>query len=113
MQDRLPKNTPIDMDKWREIVDAWSKSGENQKAFCERNGLSLNTFGYARSKLLQRDKPKNQFIPLTVKNNDGGTTAVSSAIILENTRGYKLYLPASLSLDQFANLFKLSGWLDA
>ncbi len=50
------KNTPIDMDKWREVVEAWKKSGENQKAYCQRLGISLNTFSYARSKLLKQAK---------------------------------------------------------
>ena len=113
MQNPSTKNTPLDMNKWRQLIEAWSKSGENQKTFCDRLGLSLNTFIYARSKLLQQDKPKAQFVPLTVKNNSEEKTSSSSVIVLENSRGYKLHIPTSLSLEQLTKLFKLSGWHDA
>ncbi len=113
MQNHSTKNTPLDMNKWREIIEAWSKSNENQKTYCDRLGLSLNTFVYARSKLLQQDKPKNQFIPLTIKSDSDEKALPSSVIVLENLRGYKLHLPTSLSLEQLTKLFKLSGWHDA
>ncbi len=74
MKNHSAKNTPIDMDKRREIVEAWNKSGKNQKAYCQLLGISLNTFSYARSKLLKQAKSKTRFIPLivkvTVKKND-------------------------------------------
>lgn len=70
MQNQSAKNAPLDMNKWREIVEAWNKSGENQKTYCERLGISLNTFSYVRSKLLQQNKSHTQFIPLTIKNNE-------------------------------------------
>ena len=103
------KNLPLDMNKWREIIKEWNKSGENQKTYCQRLGLNLNTFIYARSKLREpKQSKKPQFVSLTVKNDEEKLSA--SSIILENPRGYKLYLSASLSLDQLMKVFKLSGW---
>jgi hypothetical protein len=113
MQNHRIKNASLDMDKWQEIVEAWSKSGENQKTYCQRLGVSLNTFSYARSKLLQKDKPKAQFIPLTIKSNSEEKTFSPSNIVFENPHGYKLHLSASLSLEQLAKVFNLSGWNDA
>lgn len=113
MQNHSAKNIPLDMDKWREIIEAWNKSGESQKTYCLRLGFSINTFTYARSKLLQQDKPKTQFVPLTIKNNSEEKILPPSAIVLENPLGYKLHLSASLSIEQLAKLFKLSGWNDA
>lgn len=113
MQNHLEKSTPLDMDRWHEIIKAWEKSGENQKAYCERLGVSLNTFSYARSKLLQQNKPKAQFIPLTIKSNSEEKALTPSAIVLENTQGYKLHLSANLSLEQLTKLFKISGWNNA
>jgi hypothetical protein len=113
MKNHSTKNTPLDMNKWREIIETWSKSHENQKAYCARLGLSLNTFGYARSKLLQQNKQKTQFLPLVVKSNCEDKTSPSSVVVLENLSGYKLHLPVSLSLEQLTKLFKLSGWCDA
>lgn len=113
MQKHSANNTPLDMEKWRGIVEAWNKSGENQKAYCQRLGVSLNTFSYVRSKLMRQDKPKNQFLPLTIKNCNEEKTLSPSVIVLENRQGFKLHIPASLSLEQLAKLFKLSGWNDA
>lgn len=114
MQNHSTKNTSLDMDKWRKIIEAWNKSGESQKTYCLRLGLSFNTFTYARSKLLQQDNPETQFVPLTVKcSSEEEKTLLQSAIVLENPHGYKLHFSASLSLEQFAELFKLSGWNNA
>ena len=113
MQNYPAKNTPLDMDKWREIIEGWNESSQSQKAYCQRLGVNLNTFSYARSKLLQKGKSKTQFIPVTIKSNNEEKLSVSSLIILENPHGYKLHLSASLSLEQLAKLFKLSGWNDA
>jgi hypothetical protein len=113
MQNHSAKNTPLDIDKWREIIEAWNKSGDTQKAYCQRLGVNLNTFSYLRSKLLQKNNPKTQFIPLTVKSNNAEKIIPSSIITLENARGYKLQFSASLSLEQLTKLFQLSGWNDA
>ncbi len=113
MQTHAEKNTQLDMDRWHEIIKAWEKSGENQKAYCERLGVSLNTFSYARSKLLKQNKPKAQFIPLTIKNNSEENALTPSVMVLENTQGYKLHLSASLSVEQLTKIFKISGWNNA
>jgi hypothetical protein len=113
MQNHPTKNTPLDMDKWREIIEAWNKSGESQKSFCERLGVSLNTFTYARVKLLQQEKPKAQFVPLTIKNSLEEKALLPSVFVIENPQGYKLHLSASLPLEQLTKLFKLSGWNNA
>ena len=112
MENQLPKTTLLDMDKWRDIIEGWGRSGENQKTYCNRLGLSINTFAYVRSKLLQQEKQKNPFVRLSVKNSVVGNIS-NPSITLENPRGYKLNLSADLSLDQLSRLFKLSGWSDA
>jgi predicted enzyme involved in methoxymalonyl-ACP biosynthesis len=84
MQNHPVKNSPLDKEKWREIIEAWNKSGENQKAYCQRLGISINTFTYARGKMMLHDKPKAQFIPVTVNNNSAEKNMPQSAIVLEN-----------------------------
>ncbi len=37
--------------EWRQLIDAQASSGLTQKAFCERAGVSLATFGYWKRKL--------------------------------------------------------------
>lgn len=111
MEHLTKKNSSIDLTKWREIVNDWEQSGESQKIYCGRIGVSLNTFVYARNKLLQKPKTKTTFAPLVIKNNEEAN--IASQIVLENNRGYKLHFPVSLSAEQIAKLFKLSGWYDA
>lgn len=113
MENRVKKNLPIDLAKWREIVNDWELSGESQKIYCERTGISLNTFVYARNKLRQKPKLKTTFTPLVIKNHEETTITSQLSIILENHRGYKLHFPVSLSAEQIAKLLKLSGWYDA
>jgi hypothetical protein len=36
-----PKNIPLDMDKWQDLVEAWDATKENQKAYCQRLGISI------------------------------------------------------------------------
>ena len=37
--------------KWQELIDEQAASGLTQKAFCERAGLPIATFGYWKRKL--------------------------------------------------------------
>jgi len=114
MQNHAAKNFLLDMERWREIVDAWGKSGESQKNYCQRIGVSLNTFTYARGKLSQKKKEKTLFAPVTLKgNHEEKALLPSSVLTLETPQGYKLHFPAALSLEQLAKLFQLSGWRHA
>lgn len=113
MQTNSAKIIPLDMEKWREIVDCWNTSGESQKAYCQRLGISFNTFSYVRSKLILQNKPKVQFAPFTINNKEIEKATSQTAIVLENPDGYKLHISASLSLEQLTKLFKLSGWNNA
>lgn len=107
------KKITLDMNEWHEIINKWSNSGESQKVYCERLGISLNTFTYVRGKLQKHTNPPIQFAPLTVKKNNEDSALMQSFMVLENTRGYKLSFPASLSLEQLVKIFDLSGWKDA
>lgn len=113
MQITHTKNDPLDTNKWRKIIDAWEISGESQKTYCERLQLNINTFTYARSKLLQKSKAQTKFVPLTIKNVTDNQTFPSPVIVLENPQGYKLHLSASLSLEQLTKIFNLTGWNNA
>jgi len=37
-------------EKWKEKYSEWRKSGESQRAYCRRNGISFSTFGYWRKR---------------------------------------------------------------
>jgi len=103
----------LDMNEWREIVNNWNKNDESQKTYCDRLGISLNTFTYVRVKLQKKIKSERRFASLKVINGNEDKILEQSNIILENSRGYKLHFPTSLSLEQLVKLFKLSGWNNA
>lgn len=114
MQNRSTKTTPLDMEKWQETINEWKKSGESQKAYCQRLGLNFNTFSHARSKLLSKNKAGTKFIPITVKNAIEEKRIFSaSTLVLENPRGYRLHFSTALSADELRKLFQLSEWSHA
>jgi hypothetical protein len=42
--------------QWRERVEAWRSSGQQQDAFCRANGLAASTFSYWKSELARREQ---------------------------------------------------------
>ena len=109
----LQKTLPLDMEKWRAIISDWESSKENQKRYCERLGINLNTFTYARSKLGQTKKIKPAFVPITLNQAETQHSSTIDTIIIENLQGFKLHVSSTLSLDRLAKIFKLCGWSDA
>lgn len=103
------RNLPLDMEKWRAIISDWESSKENQKTYCERLGIKLNTFTYVRGKLSQGKTIKPSFIPITLTPTD----TRSDTVTIENPQGYKLHFSSALSLDRLAKIFKLCGWSNA
>ena len=107
-----PKNTPLDMKKWRTIISDWEVNKENQKTYCERMGIKINTFVYARSKLMKsKNRIKNNFIPITVTHAEKPIPAIAAEkIIIENSKGFKIHLSAELSENNLTKIFKSCGW---
>jgi hypothetical protein len=111
MENHSAKKPLLDMERWRKIVDAWDGKIETQSAYCQRLGISLNSFSYARSKLQHKSKSKLHFVPLNVKSSK--VENFSTIILLENPSGYRLHIPVSLSADQLKKIFNISGWNNA
>jgi predicted enzyme involved in methoxymalonyl-ACP biosynthesis len=107
------KAAPLDMRKWQVIISDWESSKENQKEYCERLGINLNTFTYARSKLMKTKKTKSTFIPLTVSHTETQNSSVADTVVIETPQGFKLHVSSALSLDRLSKIFKLCGWLNA
>jgi hypothetical protein len=106
------KNPALDMEKWRSLVNAWDASKENQKDYCQRLGISLNTFTYVRGKLIKQDKNTAQppFVPITLSRFEEQNNPRATTLLLENPNGLKLHISLSLSLEQLIKIFKLAGW---
>jgi hypothetical protein len=105
-----PKNIPLDMDKWQDLVEAWDATKENQKAYCQRLGININTFSYVRHKLTKKQKSPLQFIPVTVSQPEPIKRVNREMLILENPCGYKLHISPALSLDQLTKILNSAGW---
>ena len=109
-QEPLPKNTPIDMEKWRSIIDGCDPDKENQKKYCLRLGINLNTFTYIRGKLSKKSKKsQSNFIPVTLNRFTDQKSQTTYDLTLENSQGFKLHFSSLLSLDQLTKIFKLFG----
>jgi hypothetical protein len=109
-----PKNTPISNPtelSWSELNAEWENSKESQASFCKRKNINLNTFTYWRSKCtLKENKETKQlenFIPVKIKPEN---VSIISPIIIENTSGIKILIPAHLSENQLAEILKLVGF---
>lgn len=50
---------------WQQHIDAWQRSGLTQKAYCERESVSLARFGYWRRRLA--GKSPKRFIALEAR----------------------------------------------
>lgn len=107
MPHNLPfqKNLPLDMDKWRAIISDWDSNKESQKKYCERLGINLSTFTYARGKLNQVKKIKSAFIPITLTQTETHNYSATDTVIIENPQGFKLHVSSALSLDRLAKIF--------
>lgn len=70
---------------WQQHMDAWQRSGLSQKAYCEREALSVANFGYWR-KRLAGTTPAKKLIAL-------GTTPVSPATRIHLPSGILIEVP--------------------
>jgi hypothetical protein len=104
------KNASLDMDKWRSLVKAWDATKENQKEYCQRLGINLNTFSYVRGKLIKKEKRSPKFIPIVLSQSEELKIVDRPLLTLESPRGFKLHISPALSLEQLTNIFRSAGW---
>ena len=102
---------PLDTAKWRSIIADWEKTNENQKAYCERMNINLNTFTYMRGKLLAEKKKQSgaDFVAVKIKPDAKPMTA-PKIMTIENHKGIKIHLPIHISEVQLKQLLQLLGW---
>ncbi len=108
--------SPHDKVKWAELIAQWENGHERQKAFCARLGLNHNTFTYWRGIFLAKNrqaKNKTKFIPIAIKEEKSNTVFNLDKLILENSNGFKLHIPLSISRDQLKDLLRSVGWSHA
>lgn len=100
----------LDINKWRSLVEGWDGAKENQKSYCKRLGISLNTFSYVRGKLKQKAKVNSAFIPVLVSPSEKPIEQDSHLLTLENRKGLKLHISPTLSIENLVKILKLCGW---
>ena len=109
----ITKSPFLDMTKWQSILADWESSKESQKAYCQRLGLNLHTFSYARSKLKKDNTLKPTFIPIAVSSSEDKKNRNINMITLENPQGLKIHFPYLLSSEQLSRILTLCGWYHA
>ena len=79
------------------LPQAWRESGLSQRAFCEREGVSLATFSYWRQKELLGGEgapaPAPAFTELVVDNANGPSLAPAVAIEVTYPDGTRVTIP--------------------
>jgi transposase len=67
---------------WRQVLARWRSSGLSVRAYCETQGISLQSFYRWRRELQRRDRARPQFLPVRVvaepvaSDGDGGAIEV-------------------------------------
>jgi len=110
--DEQSRFKPLDMEQWTRLVNQWDKAKENQQAYCQRLNLNINTFCYVRSKLKQKNKNINQFMPVTIQPASLFPES-NHALMVENGKGLKLHIPLSMAENQLIHLLAVIGWKHA
>ena len=88
---------------WRALSAEWESSDEPQESFCERRGISYNSFVYWRMKFIKarkhdaEDKPSS-FAPITIGSS---TSCVPSSM-----PSIQLILPTGIRLNLFSDVDK-------
>ena len=59
----MKKPSKRNTQEWRAIFSVWRESGESQRAFCRREGISISSFGYWHRKL-KEDSGKQQIVKI-------------------------------------------------
>lgn len=92
---------------WFEHVKHWESGDLSQRAYCDRAGISISSFGYWRKQfLLETSPPKksNQFVPVEVRQSQ---IDPSQSIKIKRTSGNVISIPTSLGISEIVKLIHL------
>ena len=93
--------------KWQALIEEQEKSGLSQTDFCKQHNIVLTQFGYYRSLLKLKDRPKlkkpDVFTPVQIKKPD---TSLSFEIKIVLPNGFQCYFPASIDSMQIKRLME-------
>ena len=105
------KHTGMKLDPahWDALINEWKISGESQRAFCVRKGLSYNTFVYSRMKHIKNAKtsPKSSFARAKISAPPRVNSADSIRVLCAG--GTQIIIPVMMPQAELAGLLKLIG----
>ncbi len=96
-------------------IEMWRESGLAQIQFCDRENLSIATFGYWLKKYRKekgqpkpsREKTVKAFIPVEVPKTIGPASTTIDQIGITYPNGVKVTCPASIGIQQLKTLINL------
>ena len=53
------KHQKENLESWKDLIDAWTVSGQSQTAFCKQKNIKLDLFGYYKKKY---QSPKKEVV---------------------------------------------------
>ena len=70
--------------EWRDIFMEWRKSGESQRGYCRRKGISISAFGYWYRKL-ESEGSEQSLVKIEAVSRIGrtGLTARAGGVLVE------------------------------
>ncbi len=105
------KHTGVKLDPahWNALVNEWKISGESQRVFCVRKGLSYNTFVYWRMKHSKNAKasPKPSFARAKISAPPRVNSADNIRVLC--TSGTQIIIPMMMPQAELAVLLKMIG----
>jgi hypothetical protein len=97
---------------WSEHNENWRASGLSQRAYCEREAISLAAFGYWRGRVTAGTQAAKR----KAKKRPGGLTLVpvrvagqsgAEAVVLRGQAGWELRLPGTVDPSWLAAVLKV------
>lgn len=91
------------LEQRRQHVAAWQSSGLSQAAYCRRHGIKLPTFHTWQGLYKEQESLPSSLVPVRIERS---LPTLSSPVVLRDSRGYSLEIPATHSAQWVAELLR-------
>lgn len=101
---------------WQSLSDEWQASGEPQKKFCQRKGISYSQFVVWRSRILAAEgKARTQLQTVKIKhstispNHASSVRSVEPGVLLILPNGIKISVSSNTQITTIKTVFAALG----
>ncbi len=98
----MEQNRRRNAQEWITLFSDWRRSGESQRGYCRRQGISISAFGYWRMKL-KKDSEERQIVKIS---SLASLPATGQNTFIARSGGVLVELTGRESEDFLINAFK-------